>query len=130
MNLEKLHNLIKLVCPIHGISIGDASNKTTWIISFKDESTDEEKAAAQAVIDNADLSILDDPETVVRIDKLEFKDRLKSLGKYEAASAVLASMTDDDKENWSLAPCAASNNEDLLALLAAIGITDITRIFY
>jgi len=63
MNLEKLHNAIAAVCPIHGVSVGDGENKTTWTISFKDEATNEEKAAAHAVIDAADLSILDEPET-------------------------------------------------------------------
>lgn len=67
MNLEKLHNLIKLVCPIHGISIGDATDRATWIISFKDEAADDEKATAQAVIDDADFSILDDAKFITKV---------------------------------------------------------------
>jgi hypothetical protein len=65
MNLFKLHNAIKKVCPIHGVSIGkDVTDKTKWQISFKDEATADQRTAAQGIIDAAELSILDDPVTV------------------------------------------------------------------
>jgi len=48
--------LIRGVCPIHGVSIGNYSNKSTWIPQFKPESTPEQRAAAQAVIDAFDDS--------------------------------------------------------------------------
>jgi len=63
MNTIKLHNAIAEVCPINGISIGDATDKTTWAFNAQESATAEQIAAAQAVIDNADLSILDEPET-------------------------------------------------------------------
>jgi len=75
MKLNKLHNAITAVCPIHGVSIGDETDKTTWTISFKDEATDEEKTAAQAIIDAVDVSILDDPVTV---SSYEFLNRFTS----------------------------------------------------
>ena len=52
---KKLDEAIKQVCPIDGISIGIPSDKQTWKISFKPEATQEEKDAAQAVIDAFDL---------------------------------------------------------------------------
>jgi hypothetical protein len=46
-----LHRQIETVCPIIGVSIGDAEDKTTWKIYFKDEATEDQRAQAQAVID-------------------------------------------------------------------------------
>lgn len=63
MSPVKLHNAIVAVCPINGISIGNASDKTTWAFKATEAATTEQIAAAQAVIDAADLSILDDPVT-------------------------------------------------------------------
>jgi len=71
-----------------------------------------------------------EPETVIRIPKLEFKKRLQALGKYEAAATALASLSDDLKENWDLVDDAATDNEPLMALLTAIGVTDLSTIFY
>jgi len=93
MQLNKLHNAIEAVCPLHGISIRDASDKTTWSISFKDEATAEERAAAQAVIDAADLSILDDPVTYMT---REFKNRFTT-GEQDA---ILASSDATVKRIW------------------------------
>ncbi len=64
------------------------------------------------------------------ISKLEFKNRLKALGKYELASDMFDLLSDDKKDDWLLATCAASDNADLLALLWAIGVTDLSTIFY
>jgi hypothetical protein len=69
-------------------------------------------------------------DEVISISKLELKNRLKSIGKYEMASVALASLDSDKQDDWTLATCASSDNHDLLALLGAIGITDITTIFY
>ena len=63
MSPVKLHNAIVAVCPINGISIGNASDKTTWTFKALETATTEQITAAQSVIDNADLSILDDPAT-------------------------------------------------------------------
>jgi len=127
MNLKKLHNAVAAVCPINGVSVGNESDKATWSFVTSETATPEQIAAAQAVIDAADLSILDD---VISIPKLEFKKRLQALGKYEVAAAALASLSEDLKENWALVDCAATDNEPLMALLAAIGVTDLSTIFY
>ena len=64
MSPVKLHNAIAAVCPIHGVSInGEAGDKSTWTFDATEAATAEQIAAAQAVIDNANPSILDDPIT-------------------------------------------------------------------
>ena len=118
MNLEKLHNAIAAICPIDGVSIGIQDDKTTWRIDFKDEATADEKAAAQAVIDAADLSILDD---IVYIDKLVLTDRLIALDKLPDALTALNSDT-TKKARWDAATVIALNDADVIAVLAAIGI--------
>ena len=41
---------IQAVCPIHGVSIGKASDKATWRIDFAPEAEDGQKVAAWEVI--------------------------------------------------------------------------------
>jgi len=57
--IKILDNKIKLVCPIHGVSIGRKDDKSTWRIDFKDEATKRQKADAQTVIDNFDINAKD-----------------------------------------------------------------------
>ena len=63
MNLDKLKKDIAAVCPVSEICIGATGDKTTWTFSVLESATPEQVEAAQAVIDAADLSILDEPET-------------------------------------------------------------------
>lgn len=64
MNLEKLHSAVAAVCPINGVCIGDASDKSTWTFDALAEATAEQRAAAQAVIDATDVLILDDVQYI------------------------------------------------------------------
>lgn len=50
MKLWEIDEQIKLVCPIHGIS-------SDGVISFKDEATEEERTAGQALIDTLILEL-------------------------------------------------------------------------
>lgn len=43
-----LHRKLAALAPIHGVSIGRRDDKATWRIDFKDEATDQQKAAASA----------------------------------------------------------------------------------
>lgn len=54
MDIENLHRRIKAVAPIDGVSAPDPADKSTWRVDFKDEATQEERDAAQAVIDAFD----------------------------------------------------------------------------
>lgn len=44
------------VAPIDSVSIGNRTDKTTWVVRFKTAATDSQKTAAQAIIDGFDLS--------------------------------------------------------------------------
>ena len=106
MNAIKLHNSIAAVCPINGISIGDATDKTTWTFNAQESATAEQVAAAQAIIDNADLSILDDP---VYYSPREFKNKF-TLAEQDA---ILSSTDPQVKQIWlDLVTASAIDIED------------------
>lgn len=48
---EALDQIIKAVCPIHGVSIDRREDKGTWRVGFKDEATASQVLAAQATPD-------------------------------------------------------------------------------
>jgi hypothetical protein len=49
-----LHEAIAAVCPIGSVSIGEDTDKKTWRIDFAPEATQEQRAAAEAVVDGFD----------------------------------------------------------------------------
>lgn len=58
MKQEELHNLIAQIAPIHGISFGDWSDKSTWVVSFKDEATQEQIDSVAKYIDELQTNLL------------------------------------------------------------------------
>lgn len=52
MNTGKLHERIAAVAPIDGVSVGVEEKKDTWRIDFKKEATEDQIAAAKAIIEN------------------------------------------------------------------------------
>jgi len=56
--LKKIHAAIEEIAPIHGISMPNPEDKTSWVVNFKDEATAQQKADAQAVIDDLDVVAL------------------------------------------------------------------------
>lgn len=118
MNPDKLHNAIEAVAPIYGISIGSESDKTTWKPDYKPEATEAEKAAAQAVIDAADLSILAD---IKYISKLAVVDRLEAIGERETVKAALA-QNPYMLDRWDAATEISIADEQVRNLLTSCGI--------
>lgn len=70
---NRLTVAIKAVCPIHGVSIYDRTDKATWRIDFKDEATQPERDAAAAQM--AAFVIEETPDDVGG-DAIEAIDRL------------------------------------------------------
>ena len=50
IDIVTLDRTLRVVCPIHGISIGRWEDKETWRIDYKPEATQAQKDAAAAVI--------------------------------------------------------------------------------
>jgi len=118
MNTIKLHNAIAEVCPINGISIGKAANKETWIFHALENATHDQIVNAQAVIDNADISILNE---IKYITKLTIVDRLIALGKLSDALTALNSDV-VGKARWDASSEIDTEDEQVKSLLTACGI--------
>lgn len=54
MNILYLHSLIAAQAPIDGVSVADATDKSTWRVDFQAGATAAQRTAAQSVIDNYD----------------------------------------------------------------------------
>lgn len=59
INIQKLDKEVSAVAPIHGVSVGNANDKSTWRIDFKDEVTTQQKTDAQAALG----AFVDGPDT-------------------------------------------------------------------
>ena len=63
---QALHTTIEAVCPIVGVSIGAADDKTTWRVNFKPTATPDQQAAALAVLATFDATGLDTRTTLAK----------------------------------------------------------------
>lgn len=125
MNLSKLNKAVGDVCPISGVYIGKTNDKSTWGFHPLETATDEQKTAAQAVIDAADLSIIDD---VMEISKLTIVDRLIAAGKINDAMSAM-SANPIAKMRWDAAVAIDIKDESVIALLTAIGVDPNTILY-
>ena len=102
--IEKLDSALKVVCPIHGVSVGRRDDKATWRINFKDEATAQERDAAQAVIDAFDPVAADVPIDFSDADNME--KALKALGLVCAAwnGKTPAQLKSAFKTAWDILP--------------------------
>ena len=87
-----LNDEVTAVCPIEGISIGRAGDKSTWKITFASGATDEQKRAAQQVVDNFDTSAVQ--QRMVRRERYAAIARLKTV-KAEAVAENDTAVADD-----------------------------------
>lgn len=124
MNLSKLHSAIAAVCPIHGVSVGDVNDKNTWVVSFKDESTPEQRLEAQTIIDNADFSIVND---VTYIPIQTIINRLIAIDKAEIAWGALT--IPKQLRFITLKEGVAIDDAEVTELLTSLGI-DASTILY
>lgn len=124
MNLAKLQSAIEAVCPVHGVSIGEASDKSTWGICFKDGATQEQKSAAQSVIDSADVSILEDIKYVpIQI----IVKRLTAIGKTRTVWEALD--TDQQLNFLTLREGVDVNDTVVRSLLSSLEIDPDTILY-
>ena len=75
MDARRLHTLVTRVAPVAGVRIGDPDDRATWELDFEATATPEQRAAAQAVVDNTD------PQTVIA-DDVEAEAQRRILARY------------------------------------------------
>jgi len=122
MNLEKLHNAIAAVCPINGISIGNASDKTTWTFKALETATTEQITAAQSVIDNADLSILDDTKFITKVTAYNRIEEKYGEEKLNQIFDILDSLDRKNRRIYDDAQDIDCSNALVISMLQSIGI--------
>ena len=96
MRVAKLHEAIAAVCPIQGVSVGNAADKGTWRIDFDPAATQQQKTAAQAAL--AAFSAAAD-----EADEQAAKDRVVALEAASRSDTIvnnLRSMTFQQAEDY------------------------------
>lgn len=116
MNIASLHEAVAAAAPIYGVKAGRANDRATWAIDFREEATDQERAAAQAAMD-----AWTEPAERRMVPKGIIVERLIAAGKIEAARAALAQISVADQERWNAKPAVYADDPRALALLRAIG---------
>lgn len=123
--LVLLHPKLVAVAPVVRVWLGDPSDKTTWTIQFADEATDEQKAAAQAVIDAFDKDAPIVPQTIT---PLQARKALRQAGVFEQVQAYVATLTPAEQDEWEYALEIRRDNAILVAGAAALSL-DLDELF-
>lgn len=76
---KKLNLAITAVCPINGISIGNILDKSTWRIDFTVGATQNQKNAAQSILDSFDVNASDLIQTRVDSRQIASKASAKNI---------------------------------------------------
>lgn len=50
MNFAEIDQAIRAVCPIQGVSFGDRNDKSTWLVVYAEDATDEQRKAADDLL--------------------------------------------------------------------------------
>lgn len=119
-DITTLDRKISAVCPIHGVSIGDATDKETWRIDYKSEATEEQRAAASAVLATFSFDDLVIPESVT---PLQARRALRAAGVLDAVLAAVAVADDDTKDAWEYTTVMHRDNPVLLSVAAQLNLT-------
>lgn len=57
MKIEEIHNQLKTLAPIDGVSIGNRNDKLTWTIHYSPSATQEQRDAAEAYLSGEDVCL-------------------------------------------------------------------------
>lgn len=91
MNIASdLDQAIRAVCPINGVSIGDEADRSTWSIDYADDATDDQKEAAEALLQTWDPSTETAPDSV---SARQFKLQLLAQGLLDQVEAWVGSQS-------------------------------------
>lgn len=94
--IAALHLAVAAVCPIEGVSLGAQDDKETWRIDFSSGASDEQKAAAQAVVTAFD------PVTVVVPNNITKPAFLALFTSAELLAISAATRTSDTINIWMI----------------------------
>lgn len=127
MKYSKLKTQLESACPGCEIRIGDCTDKSTWEIIFPESATDEQKAAAQAVLDAAEAPLDYTPER--QWTPYEFYSKFTSTEKAALLASTDAAVI-EFRQNMQLYQVVYPDSEEMqsaMSYLVSIGILTATR---
>jgi hypothetical protein len=89
INLGKIHEQIKAVCPIESISIGKLADSSTWKIEFDPAATKDQRDQAQALL-NAYDPAAEESEKQAKV--IAARSTLTQLQNFDIDNATLAEL--------------------------------------
>jgi len=122
MNAIKLHNAIAAVCPINGVYIGDASDKSTWGFHALENATPEQIVSARSIIDSADLSILDDVKYITKVTAYNRIEEKYGEEKLNQVFDILDNLDRVNRRRYDDAQDIDCSNALVISMLQSIGI--------
>jgi len=122
MNPSKLHNAIAAVCPINGASAENESDKKTWFFYAEKSATPEQISAAQSVIDNVDLSILDDVKFITKNTAYDRIELTYGKEKLNQVFDILDNLDRVNRRRYDDAQDIDCSNFLVISMLQSIGI--------
>ncbi len=128
MIASEIHRRVAAVCPIVGISIVDAADPSTWVISFAPGATEQQQLDAQAIVDAFDPQA---PLVPVSVTPLQARRALRAAGILAAVTAAIDLADDDTKDAWEYAIEIRRDNVALNTVATGLGMTaqDIDALF-
>ena len=95
----KVKEAVALVCPITGVSIGRSDDKETWKIHFAEDATAQQRADAQAAVEDFDLQSWMDAEAAA-ISRAAIDDAECAAAKQDNQERAFLNMTPAELDTW------------------------------
>lgn len=109
MLANSLHQSVSAVCPIDGVSIGRRADKSTWRINYGAGATEDQKAAARAVVDAFDALAPMKKELLEKVDEDAERYRMKYITPGTGMSMTYTEKRDQANAVHSMGEAAAND---------------------
>lgn len=116
-----LTEAIQKICPIDGVSLGDIADKQTWNIAFRPDATNEQKAAAQAVVDSFDPNA---PVVPSEVSPRQARLALLGAGILDQVDAAIAQQPKAVQVAWDYSVSVRRDNPLIAQIAAGLGMTE------
>lgn len=113
-NLANLDAAIRAVCSIHGVN-------TDRVISFKDEATEKQRAAAQSIADAWDF---DAPDVPLVVTMRQARLALLQTGMLASVNSAVAAADEATKITWEFSSEVQRGHPFVATLAAALNLTE------
>lgn len=123
--IHHLHNAISAVCPIVGIC-GDIRNHKAVRVDFKQEATDEQKAAARAIVESFDPSRKYEPDAPAFLDALAQDDSFNDFEFHSISRALKINNLEARMKYLSKSLALSEKQKETLSLIAREHCIDLS----